>query len=108
MKTHARRWGAVYLLALMFLGSWLAQLVSQAAEVARDAKTHGETFMWSDFWPQFFAATFENWQSEFLQLLVQSVLIASFWQRYVFQADHSADKDDVDKIMKKLDRLLDR
>jgi len=29
MMRHFRRWGAVYLLALLFLGSWLGQFFTQ-------------------------------------------------------------------------------
>jgi hypothetical protein len=31
------------------------------------------------FFPQFFASTFENWQSEFLQLVWQAVGLALLW-----------------------------
>jgi hypothetical protein len=54
---------------LLFLLSWIGQFVFQVAEVSNEAAEHGSAFQWSDFWPQFFAATFENWQSEFLQLV---------------------------------------
>lgn len=32
----------------------------------------------SDFWPQFMSSTFENWQSEWLQLTAQAILISGF------------------------------
>lgn len=82
-----RQWGAVIILALMFIGSWCGQLITQMqSEVV---------FQWSDFW----AATFENWQSEFLQLAFQCVLVASFLQSKLFRADYSADKEDVERII---------
>ena len=31
-----------------------------------------------DFWPQFWLSTFENWQSEWLQLTTQALLISAF------------------------------
>ena len=37
MKTHLRRWGVVYLLLGLFFGSWCGPLVSQIADVAREA-----------------------------------------------------------------------
>jgi hypothetical protein len=96
-----RRWGAVWILALLFLGSWLGQLIAQVKEVADNAHDHGEKFLWSDFWPQFFTSTFENWQSEFLQLAVQAVLIASLvGQKKFFNADGGADKEDVERILR--------
>ncbi len=38
----------------------------------------------SEFWPEFWSATFENWQSEWLQLAMQALLIAGFAE-YVFR-----------------------
>jgi hypothetical protein len=102
---HMKRWGAIWILAALFLGSWIAQFFTQLAEVRGDAQTHGEKFMWSDFWPQFFSATFENWQSEFLQLAVQGLLIASLiGQKKFFNADGGADKEDVQKILDAIER----
>jgi hypothetical protein len=103
---HLRNWGAVWILAALFLGSWVGQFYTQLDAVTQDAKAHGERFLWADFWPQFWSATFENWQSEFLQLGVQAVLIASVLQRFTFNADFGADKDDVERIEAKLDTLL--
>jgi len=107
-SSHFQKWGAVYILFLLFLGSWLGQAISQGIEVANDAKTHGEVFTWSDYWPQFISSTLENWQSEFLQLAFQSILIASVLQFKIFRADISADKEDVGKIMDRLDSIEDR
>ena len=94
-----RRWGAVYIILALFAGSIIAQFAFQWAEFAAEQAAHGEESDITGFLPGFFAATFENWQSEFLQLAVQAVLIASIMQRKVFQADFSADKDDVERIL---------
>jgi hypothetical protein len=40
------------------------------------AEQHGQSFEWAQFLPQFFASTFENWQSEFLQLVWQAAGLA--------------------------------
>lgn len=93
---HLQRWGAVWILVVLFLGSWLGQYFTMMAESG--------PFTWSAFW----AATFENWQSEFLQLAVQAVLIASILQQKTFKADFSADKDDVAKIMAQLGKIPKR
>jgi hypothetical protein len=86
--SHIRRWGAVWVLVALFLGSWIGQYVGMVAEPG--------PYEWAEFW----AATFENWQSEFLQLAFQAVLVASWWgQSRFFRADGSADKEDVDKIL---------
>lgn len=51
--------------------------MTQLQEVKQDAVTHGQDFQMSDFWPKFWSSTFENWQSEWLQLTVQAILIAA-------------------------------
>jgi len=90
-------------LAALFLVSWVGQFVAQAVEVSKDAAEHGQQFAWSDFWPQFLSATFENWQSEFLQLLTFVVLTVHLIQR---NSAESPDGDDELKAM--LQELLDR
>lgn len=103
---HVRRWGAIWILLALFLGSWIVQFFNQLDEVTQSAKEHHQMFLWADFWPQFLSATMENWQSEFLQLLVQALLVASMWgQPRFFRADYSADKEDVDKILVAISRL---
>ena len=88
--------------AALFLLSWTGQLVFQAMTVRDEAEQHGEPFLWSDFWPQFLASTFENWQSEFLQLLWQSAGLALllFW-------GSSQSKESDERVEAKLDRLLE-
>ena len=73
--SHLERWGAAYLLLLLFVASWAGQFVTTLVEVGNEARQHGESFQMSEFWPQFLSATFENWQSEWLQLLVQAVVL---------------------------------
>lgn len=94
LRKHFRDWGAVWILMVLFLGSWLGQLI------AHFATSPGDRPHWAEFW----GATFENWQSEFLQLAVQAVLIASIVGRYVFNADDGADKEDVQKILDAINR----
>jgi hypothetical protein len=44
-------------------------------EVWNEARQHGQSFEMSEFLPQCWASTFENWQREWLQLLVQAVVL---------------------------------
>lgn len=92
-----RRWGAAYLLVGLFLGSWAGQLVAQLPTIYGDPAT-GATG-WAEFW----SATFENWQSEFLQLAVQATLVVAA-ARYVF----AVSLDDHDRLEAKVDELLTR
>lgn len=90
-RRHLRRWGAAYILAVLFLGSWIGQAVAQKGEIAE----HG----WSVFW----SATFENWQSEWFQLLLQAVMLLGM-KHWIFKAD----AEDLERIEGKLDRVLRR
>jgi hypothetical protein len=84
--SHFKRWGAAYLLLVLFLASWGAQFVTTLIEVGNDAREHGQTFQMAEFWPTFLSATFENWQSEWLQLLVQAVVLLGL-KHVLFKAD---------------------
>jgi hypothetical protein len=88
---HFRRWGAVYILALLFAGSWAGQLIAMQPRIDQEG--------WSEFW----AATFENWQSEWLQLVFQAVLLLGA-KHVMFKADAR----DLERIEAKLDRVLER
>lgn len=75
--TFIRRWGALFILIAFFLLSWGGQFASQMQAVKQESEQHGQEFTMEEFMPQFWSATFENWQSEWLQLAVQAVLIAA-------------------------------
>jgi hypothetical protein len=84
--SHLKRWGAAYLLLLLFAASWLGQFITQLIEVGNEARQHGQAFSMDEFLPQFFNSTFENWQSEWLQLLVQAVVLLGM-KHVLFKAD---------------------
>ncbi|WP_121159941.1 DUF6766 family protein [Micromonospora pisi] len=69
--------------------------------VNNESQQHGQTFTWSEFPPQFFSSTFENWQSEFLQLIWQAADLAIF---YYWGSSQSRESDE--RIEAKLDALL--
>lgn len=101
MKRVVSNWGAVIIIALLFVGSWAGQWFTQWAEFVADQESHGQEANVADYMPEFWASTFENWQSEFLQLAIQAILIASFiGGKYLFRADYNADKEDVERILK--------
>lgn len=82
--TFFKRWTAVFILLALFLFSWGGQFVSQIAEEKQQSAQHGQEFQMDEFWPKFWSATFENWQSEWLQLVTQAILIAALAD-YVFR-----------------------
>jgi hypothetical protein len=96
-----RAYSFLIVTAGLFLFSWIGQFVAQAVVVANEAEEHGQSFTWSAFWPQFLASTFENWQSEFLQLCWQATGLAFllFW-------GSSQSKEGGERVEAKLDRLL--
>ncbi len=87
----------------LFLLSLVAQLVFQVIEVRNAAASHGEAFMWPVFWPQFLSSVFENWQSEFLQLVWQAAGLALF-----FFWGSSQSREGNDRMEAKIDALLRR
>jgi hypothetical protein len=86
---------------VFFLLSWFGQFIFQMMEVRNEAQEHGQQFTWSDFFPQFLQSTFENWQSEFLQLVWQAAGLALF---YYWGSSQSRESDE--RIEAKLDALL--
>lgn len=86
---------------LFFVLSWAAQFIFQMMSERNEAEQHGQVFTWSDFLPQFFSSTFENWQSEFLQLVWQAAGLALF---YSWGSSQSREGDD--RLEAKVDRLL--
>jgi hypothetical protein len=102
---HRPPWHRAYsfglLTAALFVLSWVGQFVTQMIAETNEAEQHGQSFQWSDFLPQFFASTFENWQSEFLQLLWQAAGLAMF---YFWGSSQS--KEGNERLEEKIDLLL--
>ncbi|MEV0856173.1 hypothetical protein [Nocardia fluminea] len=97
---HFRRWGAVYVLLLLFLGSWGAQFITQLIEYRNTQQQFGQPFEWSGYWPEFLASTFENWQSEWFQLVFQAVLLLGA-KHWIFRVD----AENTERIETKVDDL---
>ena len=102
----SRLWGNYSLsivLGTFFLLSWFAQTIGGWFEFVSEQQAHGEVaqafgpdgYIWT--WVQ---ATFENWQSEFLQLFTFVVLTTFLIHR---QSHESKDSDD--EMQAKLDRI---
>ncbi len=102
--SHLQRWGAIYLLLVFFVVSWAMQFWTMRVEIASEAAQHGAEFAWSDFWPQFLASTFENWQSEWLQLLVQGAVLLGM-KHLIFAAD-AEDMEVVHRDLMEIKRAL--
>jgi len=85
----------------LFLLSWVGQLVFQLIDERNEAAAHGTAFALVEFWPSFLSSTFENWQSEFLQLVWQAAGLALF-----FFWGSSQSKEGDERVEAKIDRLL--
>jgi hypothetical protein len=87
--------------AALFLLSWTGQFIAQLITVRNEAEQHQQPFEWGDFLTQFASSTFENWQSEFLQLVWQAagLSLLLFW-------GSSQSKESEERMEAKLDALL--
>lgn len=99
----SKAYGFALVTGALFVLSWAGQFASQVVTVMNEAAQHGQSFMWSDFFPQFFASTFENWQSEFLQLLWQAIGLS-----FLFLWGSSQSKEGEERVGAKLDALLEK
>jgi hypothetical protein len=52
---------------------------------------------------QFFASTFENWQSEWLQLIFQAILLLGM-KHWLFQVD----AEDMERLENKVDAIAEK
>jgi hypothetical protein len=102
-ENHFRRWGAVYILLLLFAGSWLGQFFTQLSEFRSEQAEHNEPFLWTDYMATFFASTFENWQSEWLQLVFQAILLLGA-KHIMFRVD----AEDMERLEAKVDQINER
>ena len=97
-----KAYGFALVTGALFLFSWAGQFLTQILVVRNEAEQHQQSFEWADFFPQFWQSTFENWQSEFLQLVWQAAGLALL---YFWGSSQSKESDE--RIEAKLDRLLE-
>ena len=105
-----RDYGLSITLVLMFLAAWALQTWTGWVEFASDQAAHGQVaqafgddgYVWA--WAQ---STFENWQSEFLQVFVFIVLTTFLVHRHSHESpdtDHETEAS-LRRIEAKLDAL---
>ena len=90
-------------LVILFLASWLAQGIAQWQVFTDEQASHGESAEVGDFVAEFSHSTFENWQSEFLQLFSFVVLAALYIHK-----GSAESKDGTEKMEAALRRIEER
>ena len=103
MRQFLRDYSLSLVLAVLFIVSWLIQTATGWFEFASEQQEHGQVaqafgpdgYIWA--WGK---STFENWQSEFLQLFTFVVLTAFLIHR---QSHESKDTDD--EMQRQLNRI---
>ena len=94
-----------YAYAWLTLGFFLVSLILHWyfgwQSFVADALEHGQTPQTSDYLSEMLRDTFENWQSEFLQLLWQVVGLA-----YFLYLGSPSSKENDDRVEAKVDALL--
>ena len=97
MKRYAYAWITLGFFAISILGHWLFGWFTYVDE----AREHGQAVELTPYLMIMGRDTFENWQSEFLQLLWQVVGLA-----YFLYVGSPASKENDDRTEAKLDALL--
>jgi hypothetical protein len=106
MKRPLGKYGLAWVLLALFLASWTLQTWTGWREFKSEQQDHGQTaqvfgdsgYVWN--WSR---ATFEKWQSEFLQVLA-FVTLTSF---LIFKGSPES-RDGDDQMQAKLDRIEQR
>ncbi len=103
MRRLWKNYSLSIVLIALFLLSWALQTWSGWRHFAGEQAQHGEGAHWLGrdgyIW-QWAEATFENWQSEFLQLLTFVVLTAHL----IHRGSHES-KDSDERMQAQLDRI---
>ena len=96
-----RRYAYGWITLLFFLVSFGLHWLLGWNDFAADAAEHGQQPEFSEYLTQMGRETFENWQSEFLQLLWQVLGLA-----YFLYVGSPASKENDDRLEAKIDALL--
>jgi hypothetical protein len=100
-----KNFGLSIALCILFLLSWLGQGMAQWQEFTDSQREHGEPVEAGDFAAEFTRATFENWQSEFLQLFSFVVLSALLIHKGSAESKDSDDR--MEAALKRIEKRLD-
>lgn len=97
-------YGLSITLAVLFLASWAAQGYFQWQQFVSEQQMHRQAIEIAEFIPEFLSSTFENWQSEFLQLLTFVILTAYLIHKGSHESKDT--EDDMHKRVVAIEKLL--
>ena len=90
----------------LFVISWIAQGIAEWGTFVQEQRAHGEAVRFGDFLMTFGQSTFENWQSEFLQLF-SFVVFASILIHHG-SAESRDGTDRIEEAVGRIERRLDQ
>jgi hypothetical protein len=96
-----KKYGYAWLTLTFFLGSLLLHWYFGWQAFAAEALQHGQAAKGDEYLDEMLRDTFENWQSEFLQLLWQVCGLA-----YFLYVGSPSSKENDDRVEAKVDALL--
>lgn len=96
-KKYAYAWITILFFAVSIVGHWIFGWYAYVDE----ARSHGEAIDTSAYLVEMGRDTFENWQSEFLQLLWQVVGLA-----YFLYVGSPSSKENDDRLEAKIDAII--
>ena len=89
----------------LFLVSWIGQAFAEWGVFVQGQQAHGQQAHIGDFLVTFGQSTFENWQSEFLQLFSFVVFSAILIHRGSAESKDGTDR--IEESVKRIERRLD-
>ena len=99
--SHFRRYAYAYITIAFFLGSLILHWVFGWYAYQDEALQHGQSPETGEYLHEMLRDTFENWQSEFLQLLWQVMGLA-----YFLYVGSPASQENDDRMEAKIDALI--
>jgi hypothetical protein len=93
-------YGLSIALFLLFFLSWAGQAIAGYQVYKDEAQHQGEEISIAAYMPDFWEATMENWQSEFLQLFTFVVLAT-----YLIHLDSPQSRDGDDELQERVKRI---
>jgi len=96
-----KKYGYVWITLILFLGSFLGHWIFAWFAFVNEQTAHAQPILFSEYFVEILRDTFENWQSEFLQLIWQVAGLSFLWY-----AGSPQSKEGDDRKEEKLDHIL--